>query len=129
MSEMIVVSARITREMLREIDRLVERGAFPSRSELIRYAIHMLLDMHYNMEQAERDPVRRVLNVVRHAVTRKLAELNGMRRQYMLVSCERCRYPIAFLYVHDLAHVRRQRRFEGVRCPLCGSDRVVAELI
>jgi len=41
--KMILISVHIPRQMLEELDELVKRGTFPSRSEAIRVAIRDLL--------------------------------------------------------------------------------------
>ena len=41
--KMVLISVHIPRQMLEELDELVRRGVFPSRSEAIRVAIRDLL--------------------------------------------------------------------------------------
>ncbi len=42
-SRMVLISVHIPRQMLEELDRLVQEGRFPNRSEAIRTAIRDLL--------------------------------------------------------------------------------------
>jgi Arc/MetJ-type ribon-helix-helix transcriptional regulator len=42
--KMVLVTIRITKQMLEEINELVASGKYPSMSEFIRYAIHDLLN-------------------------------------------------------------------------------------
>jgi len=48
---LVIISVHIPRKMLEYIDRLVEEGYYPSRSELIRIAIRELLQR----EEAKRN--------------------------------------------------------------------------
>ena len=41
--KMVLISVHVTRQMLKELDELVKRGTFPSRSEAIRTAIYNLV--------------------------------------------------------------------------------------
>ena len=41
--KMVLISVHIPKQMLEELDELVKKGAFPSRSEAIRIAIRDLL--------------------------------------------------------------------------------------
>jgi len=41
--KMVLISVHIPKQMLEELDELVKRGTFPSRSEAIRVAIRDLL--------------------------------------------------------------------------------------
>jgi len=45
-----LISVHLPEWMIRELEKLVEKGYFPSRSEAIRVAIHMLL-MRYSEQK------------------------------------------------------------------------------
>jgi len=47
--KMVLISVHIPRQLLEELDELVKRGVFPSRSEAIRIAIRDLLLRYYEM--------------------------------------------------------------------------------
>jgi len=47
--KMVLISVHIPKQMLEELDELVKRGIYPSRSEAIRIAIRDLLLRHYEM--------------------------------------------------------------------------------
>jgi len=57
---MILVSFHIPRQMLRELDELVKRGIFPSRSEAIRVAIRNLIEK----EKQRRDTVEKYRELI-----------------------------------------------------------------
>ena len=44
--KMALISIHVQKWVLEELDRLVERGVYPSRSEAIRVAIQRLLEEH-----------------------------------------------------------------------------------
>lgn len=49
-----IITLKIPRELLDELDVIVSRGAFSSRSEAIRYAISMLIsDVYLNGTEVE----------------------------------------------------------------------------
>jgi len=52
--KMILISLHLPRRMLEEIDELVRRGVFPSRSEAIRVAIRDLLLTEQQRKRATR---------------------------------------------------------------------------
>jgi len=43
MGRVVVVSVKVPKEMIKEIDKLVDEGVFSSRSELIRRALAILI--------------------------------------------------------------------------------------
>ena len=47
--KMVLISVHIPKQMLEELDELVRKGIYPSRSEAIRIAIRDLLIRHYEM--------------------------------------------------------------------------------
>ncbi len=51
MGKVVVVSVKMPKELLKEIDRLVEKGIFTSRSEAIRRGIALLI-RNYNSVEA-----------------------------------------------------------------------------
>jgi len=52
--KMMLISVHVPRQMLEELDELVRRGVFPSRSEAIRIAIRELL-LRENSRQRQQD--------------------------------------------------------------------------
>ena len=47
--KMVLISVHIPKQLLEELDELVKRGIYPSRSEAIRIAIRDLLLRHYEI--------------------------------------------------------------------------------
>ena len=52
---MVLITFHIPEPMLRALDKLVEEGRFPSRSEAIRYAIRELLARELQLRQREHE--------------------------------------------------------------------------
>jgi len=52
------VSFKVTDEMLRKMDELVEEGYFIHRSDLIRYAIRMLIEEYEKMKKKKVETIR-----------------------------------------------------------------------
>ena len=46
--DMILITFHITRQQLIKLEKLVDEGLFPSRSEAIRCAVREFLDKYYN---------------------------------------------------------------------------------
>ena len=51
--KMVLISVHIPKQMLEELDELVKKGTFPSRSEAIRIAIRDLLYREQNRGKTE----------------------------------------------------------------------------
>ena len=47
--KMVLISVHIPKQMLEELDELIAKGVYPSRSEAIRIAIRDLLLRHYEI--------------------------------------------------------------------------------
>ncbi|OYT56669.1 MAG: CopG family transcriptional regulator [Desulfurococcales archaeon ex4484_217_2] len=50
MGRVVVVSVKMPKELLRELDKLVEEGLFSSRSEAIRRGIALLIRNYYKFK-------------------------------------------------------------------------------
>ena len=59
--EFIVISFKARKNLIDKLDKLVEKGLFPSRSEAIRAAIAILLSKY--VEEAGREETGRVLEI------------------------------------------------------------------
>jgi len=57
--KMVLISVHVPKQMLEELDELVKKGVFPSRSEAIRIAIRDLLlrEQTRNRQQQVSEPV------------------------------------------------------------------------
>ena len=52
------VSFKVTEEILRKMDELVEQGIFVSRSDLIRSAIRMLFEQYEKIQKRRSERIR-----------------------------------------------------------------------
>lgn len=50
MGRVVVVSVKMPKELLKELDKLVEEGMFSSRSEAIRRGIALLIRNYYRLK-------------------------------------------------------------------------------
>ena len=118
---LVMVSIHMTREMRAAIDELVRRGAFPSRSELIRSAVaKYLADMGMKIE-AHTEPQEQVK---KNALVITTAVEEGGS---VTVKCARCGYEMAVFSDDSIASLIRMLRSHRARCPKCGSNELVLE--
>lgn len=52
-SRVLLVTFKAPRELIEEADKLVEAGIFSSRSEVLRYALSMLIMKYRRLEETE----------------------------------------------------------------------------
>ena len=127
--EMVLISVHVPKQLLEEIDKLVEKGMFPSRSELVRYAIYQFVQQYRSQRQFFRDkhgyvelrinPYVDVNNyeTVNVNVLERLIEAN---RNGTWLVCDRCGFPLAKVTIARLERVGGcMYKLRGKVCPAC----------
>ena len=118
---LVLVSIHMTREMLAAIDELVRRGAYPTRSELIRSAVaKYLADMGMKIEAHTEPQTPGGKNTL--VITTTVEEGGSVT-----VKCARCGYEMALFSDDSIADLIRMLRARRTRCPKCGSNELTLE--
>jgi len=126
--EMVLISVHFPRQMLQQLDELVSKGVFPSRSEAVRYGVMMLLSLFSNGSSAS--SILRELKIAKekyynllHLVEENLdvkrfksLVLNNARSVYV-VYCPRCGIVVKYFVSFPSPNCNT-----NVKCPICNGD-------